>query len=544
MLGLVHGLGGAGSMRFPLFSQDQTPTEVRAAISAAGPTRFETLHPSDQGPLGIGKLRMVGVYDDRFEGTFMLRLRIPGGRLNASQLEAVADVAQDFAVRSPGVSVPDRFVEVTTRQDIQIHWIRFEHLPQIWARFDAVGLGSLEACGNTMRNVTACPVDGVDSDCLIEVSPIVDAIGALIDTDERLTAFLPRKFKVAVTGCPSDCVVTRVNCLAFTPARREGRVGFGVHVGGGLSDYPRLATALDMFVEPQAVPDVVRATLQVYSEFGDYEHSSVNRFRAVVHELGPERIADELRSRLPGSGVESGGQDLSTWKVQDHLGVHADRAGTNYVGLSVPVGRLDATELVELARLARLHGDSGVRLTQRQNLVLTGVRDVDALLAEPLLTRLRPDPDPFERAVVACTSAPYCKFAILPMKAYGTELIEQLRTRVPQAGWHRLAGLRIHMSGCKASCAQVPLAHIGLRATMGKNETESFDAFDVALGGDSGAGKLAAWARLEVPSDGVFDAITSYLVGVAQGEASLDSIDLQAFDRPTSQVATSDRSEP
>lgn len=516
-------------MRPPLFAQDQLPTEAAAAITQAGPTSFADLHPSDRGPLGIGKLRLVGFYDDRFPETFMLRVRIPGGRLSADQLDVIAGIADDFCVRIEGVSERDRFVEITTRQGIQIHWIRFENIPEIFARMGAAGLSSLEACGNTMRNPTACAVDGMDARGLLEVGPVLDAVGTLIQSDERLTSFLPRKFKVAVTGCPTDCVVARVNCVAFTPARRDGRIGFGVHVGGGLSDYPRLATPLDAFVEPAGVPAVVKAILELFSAEGDYEHSSVNRFRALVHQLGTERVAAELRARVPDGLLEPAGEDLSTWAAEDHLGVNPDRFGTHYVGLSVPVGRLGVEDVRELSRLARLHGDANVRLTQRQNIILPGIGNVDALLAEPLLERLRPEPDPFERAVVACTSAPFCKFAILPMKAYGTALTGHLRTNVPTEGRDRLDGLRLHMSGCKASCAQIPLAHIGLRATMGKTEDGLFDAFDVAVGGDAGAGKLAGWARLAVPADNVFDAVTSALTDVVSGKADLASLDTLDF---------------
>ena len=518
------------AMTAPLFADDQLPSEVMAAITAAGPRQFASLHESDRGPLGIGKLRMVGVYDDRFEDTFMMRLRIPGGRLNADQLDAITDITDEFSVRSPGASERDRFSEISTRQNFQIHWIRFEHLAEIWQRLGAVGVGSVEACGNTMRNVTSCPVDGIDSEGVLDVAAVVAAVGALIETDEPLTAFLPRKFKVAVTGCPTDCMIARVNCVAFTPSQRGGRLGFGVHVGGGLSDYPRMATELDMFVEPSGVPVVVKAILELFCAEGDYEHSGVNRFRALVHQLGPDRVAAEIRARVPSGTVEPRGEDLSTWEITDHLGVHPDRFGTHYVGLSVPVGRLGVDDMREMSRVARLHGDGNLRLTQRQNFVITGVGDVDALLAEPLVARFRPEPDPFERAVIACTSAPFCKFAILPMKTYGAALTSHLRANVPEAGWDRLQGLRIHMSGCKASCAQIPLAHIGLRATMGKTDTDIFDAFDVAAGGDAGVGKLGRWACLEMPAPQVFDKITSVLNDVAAGRMELDAIDVDTFD--------------
>ncbi|MGC8471852.1 MAG: nitrite/sulfite reductase [Acidimicrobiales bacterium] len=511
-------------MREPLFHPEQVPEEILAAIVGAGPLCWDDLHDSDRGSVGNARLRLVGVYDDRFEGTFMLRTRIPGGRLSAAQVDALAGVVRDFSVHAEGFDgEPDQFCEVTTRQDVQIHWIRFEHLPEIWRRYAEVGLGSLQACGNSMRNVTACPVDGADPEAAFEVGPIVDAIGAIARDEPRLTAFLPRKFKVAMTACSTDCVVARIHCVAFTPARRGATLGFNVHAGGGLSDYPRLASALDLFVEPDQAPAVVHAALEVYAEHGDYENPSLNRFRALVHQLGPERVAMEIRDRLD-FAAPSAGEDLTTWHAEDHIGVHHDAKGTNYVGLCVPLGRLSADELTELARCARVHGDGGVRLTQRQNVILTGVARVDALLAEPLLERLKPEPDPFERGVVACTSAPFCKFAILAMKPYGRRLIDHLRSAVPRGGWDRLEGLRIHMSGCKASCAQVPIAHIGIRATMGKDGEAYYDAFDVALGGDDGAARLARWAMGEVPTDAAFDGITWLLSKVACGELALDKL--------------------
>ncbi len=506
-----------------LFKADQSPTEVMGAICARGPVAWNELHPDDRGPLGVGKLRLVGIYDDNFDGTFMLRTRIPGGRLTAGQLRAIAGVVSDFSLRSPGADAPERFAEITTRQNFQIHWIRFENLGEIWRRFSEVGLSSLEACGNSMRNITSCPVEGIDPSSHFDIGPVIDGLNSFALQNERLSAFLPRKFKVAVTACHSDCVVARVNCVAFTPARKVGGLGFNVHLGGGLSDYPRLATRADMFVTPEHAVDVVKAALRVFADLGDYQNSSINRFRALVHSLGIEKVEEEIRSRLPFEAL-SAGDDLSSWENEDHVGVHADRNGSHYVGLCVPLGRMTAEDLAEIARLADHHGDGQIRLTLRQNLILTGVKDVDRLLDEPLLERLRPDPDPFERGVIACTSAPFCKFAILAMKPYGSKLIDHLRTNIPREGWERLQGLRIHMSGCKASCAQVALAHVGLRATMGKNEESVFDAFDVAMGGDAGAGQLASWRRGELPADAAFADVTRLLTSIANGEVDLSDL--------------------
>lgn len=492
-----------------LFRRADGPAEVIGRIRGAGAVRWEDLSPADRAT-GIGKLRLAGVYDDRQLGYFMLRTRIPGGRLDAAQAETIARVTRDFSVRPPEEQGPDRFLEITTRQDIQLHWIRFESLPEIWQRYEAVGLATAQACGDTLRNVTSCPVDGLDPAGLAETRTVLGTLSALADTEPELTAALPRKFKVAVTGCPTDCVQARLHDLAFTPARRGDLVGFNVHAGGGLSDSPRLASRLDLFVSPAQVVDVVRAALRLYVERGDYRHKAVNRFRILVHELGPARVAAEIARRLPYRPAGAG-EDLSTWRFEDHLGVHADRTGRSWVGLCVPLGRLTADELAEVARLARVHGDGGIRLSQRQNLVVTGVADPGPLLAEPLLERLRPRPDPFERAVIACTSAPFCKYAMLDAKAVGGRLIDHLRQSVPQESWDRLDGLRLHLSGCKASCAQVQGAHVGFRATMARDEAGYREAFDIAVGGDVGAGRLAGWTALDVPVESAFEWLTAAL---------------------------------
>ena len=503
------------------FQRTDGPTQVRAAVEGAADPWARILERD--GVVAVGRMRLMGVYDDRQEGRFMLRTRIPGGRINADQLETVAGVIRDFGRGWEGHTEPDRFGEITTRQDIQIHWVSFEELPEIWRRYDAVGLTSAQACGDAMRNPTACPVDGEDPRGLLTVAPLLEEFRRFTIDEEKLSAFLPRKFKVVLTGCPTDCAVVKLHCLAFTPARGvDGALGFNVHVGGGLSDSPRIADALDLFARPGQVTDVVRATLETYREFGDFENKAVNRFRVLVHQLGPARVADELRARVP--SLVPAGESLWTGEFDDHIGVHEDARGTHYVGLNIPMGRLTDTQWFEVARLARAHGDGGVRMSQRQNLILTGIDDVGALLAEPFVQTYSPSPDPFERAVIACTSSPFCKFAIDDMKSNGRKLIAHLRETVPVGGREQLEGLRIHMSGCKASCAQVQAAHIGFRATMTKDEESYQQALDVSLGGDLGAGRVGQWVRLEDPVEDAYASVTDVLSAVCAGELSLDDI--------------------
>lgn len=503
-----------------LFDANQTPDEVMGAIREAQPESWKVVDSSDL-RLAVSKLRLAGVYDDRQERWFMLRTRIAGGMLTAAQAETIASVANDFSTRPEGDQDPDRFVEITTRQNIQLHWILFEKLPELWDRYDGVGLTSLEACGNSLRNVCSCPVAGLSPVEWIDARAAVNAVTRLALDDQRFTAFLPRKFKVAVSGCRTDCVIQHVHDLSFVPARLDGEIGFNVLVGGGLSDYPRLASPLPLFVSEDQVVPVVRAVLEVFREEGDFEHPAVNRFRMLVHQLGVERIEEEVKRRLPFE-ARAEGEHLSDGEWEDHLGVNEDASGTHFVGLNVPVGRLSADELAEAARLSRVHGDGHIRLTQRQNLIITGVEMPDALLAEPLLARLKPYPDPFERAIVSCTSAPFCKFGILNVKEIGAQLTEHLQRNIPEEKWDKLNGLRIHLSGCKASCAQPQLAHIGMRSTMTKDEENYHDSFDLVMGGSNL--QLGRWTELEVPVADTFAktaALVTRLADASDGEGRI-----------------------
>ena len=514
-------------MSHQVFDRSQGPTQVRSAVETA--VQEHDIDPwgeieAREGVLAVGRMRLMGVYDDRQENRFMLRTRIPGGRISVEQVECVAGVIRDFGNGWEGHTEPDRFGEITTRQDIQIHWIRFDELPEVWRRYDAVGLTSAQACGDSMRNPTACAVDGEDPRGYLSVAPLLDEFRTFASAEESLTAFLPRKWKVVVTGCPTDCAAVKLHCLAFTPARAaDGTLGFNVHAGGGLSDSPRIADELDLFVRPDQVTDTVRATLQVYREFGEFDLKAVNRFRVLVHQMGPERITGEIRGRI-GSDTDGGGESLWTGEGEDHLGVHEAMNGTHYVGLCIPMGRLTDDEWFEVARLTRTYGHGDVRMSQRQNLMLTGITDVDGLLAEPFLERYKPEPDPFERAIIACTSSPFCKFAIDDMKTNGRKLVAHLQERLPEEGRERLTGLRIHMSGCKAGCAQIQAAHIGFRATMTKDEQAYEQALDVALGGDLGASRIGQWVRGEEPVEEAWDSVTEVLRAVCAGELSLDDL--------------------
>ena len=272
----------------------------------------------------------------------------------------------------------------------------------------------------------------------------------------------------------------------FVPARLDdGTVGFNLLVGGGLSDGPRLASDVDVFVHPDDAVEISRAVAQLFDELGNRDNRWTCRLRYLVQELGPERFRAELaaRARVP---LTPAGEHLTNRYRGDHIGVHRQRQeGLSYVGVNVTVGRMIGTNLVETARLAETYGDGEIRLTTDQNLILTGVpeENLAGLLAEPLLQTHSPNPKPFERGVVACTGNEFCRLAIVETKARALQWAQELDRRVTIDGAEII---RLHFSGCSASCAQPQIADVGFRGETAKTADAIVEGVDIGLGGSLG----------------------------------------------------------
>ena len=363
---------------------------------------------SKEGPAGIAKvpgeverLKWAGIYPQKQGGdAFMMRVKIPGGYLTAPQIREIGVVADAFGEGPDGTEsrvFGSRYADLTTRQTVQIHWLRIEDIPRIWRRFAAVGLTTVQACGDSARNVLSCPVSGVDAHEAFDGRPVAEAVSAFF-TGNREYANLPRKFKISVTGCVEDCAQAEINDIGLWPARSDdGTLGFNLLVGGGLSDGERMASDIDVFVRQDQAVEVTRAIAQTFGELGNRENRGLARMRYLVEELGPEGFREQLAARARFELVPAG-EDLTRRYRGDHVGVHPQKGeGLFYVGCSVPVGRMNGLELVEAARLAEAYGDGTVRIGTDQNITFTGVPEdrIDDMLSEDLLQKYSPYPGPF-----------------------------------------------------------------------------------------------------------------------------------------------------
>ena len=491
---------------------------------------------SKQGPESIARvegeqerLKWVGMYPQRQGGdAFMLRIKVPGGVMTAAQVREVGVAAEAFAEGPDDSPVfGNRYADLTTRQDIQLHWIRIADVPRIWQRFWEVGLTTVQACGDSARNVCSCPVSGIDKNEVVEAYPVAQAISAFF-TGNREYANLPRKWKIAVTGCTEDCARVEINDVGLWPAAHgDGTVGFNVLVGGGLSDGERMASDIDVFVRPDQAVELCRGIAQVFGELGNRENRGLARMRYLAQELGPEGFRSALEERT-NFALEPAGRELTTAFRGDHVGVHPQKQdGLFYVGCSVPVGRMHGIDLVELARLAETYGDAGVRIGTDQNFIVSGVPEdrLDDLLAEPLMQTYSPFPGPFERGVVACTGSEFCRFAVVETKERAVKWARTLDARLSSSGEngsggtgegleHRSAAardagiIRMHFSGCSASCAQPQIADIGFRGDIAHVEEHIEEAVDIGLGGSLGPdAAFIDWVAGAVPVERVPDAL-------------------------------------
>ena len=491
------------------FKLERHPLEVREAI--LNTYSKKGIESMSEVPGEVERLKWVGIYPQNQGGNaFMIRIKVPGGVLSSEQAQVIGQIAIDFANGPiPNPHFGNNFLDLTTRQDVQMHWIKMEDVPEIWRRLEEVGMTTVQACGDSARNVLCCPVSGLGREEIINAYPVAQAISDYF-TGNREYANLPRKFKMSVTGCVEDCAQAEINDIGLLPARYEdGTVGFNVRVGGGLSDGPRMASDIDVFVRPEEAVEVTRGIAQVFGELGDRENRWTCRMRYLVQELGPEGFREELEQRTSFE-LTPAGEDLTKHYRGDHVGVHPQKEdGHYYVGLNVPVGRMSGEQFIEAGRLAGYYGGE-IRLATDQNFIITGVREerLGDLLTEPLLERYSPTPKAFERGVVACTGSEFCRFGIVETKIRAVEWAKEMDERVGDGIGQE--AIRMHFSGCSASCAQPQIADIGFRGETAKTKDAIVEGVDIGLGGSLGRdAAFIDWVEGAKPADDVPDALVA-----------------------------------
>jgi ferredoxin-nitrite reductase len=455
------------------------------------------------------RLKWVGVfYRPVTPGKFMMRLRVPNGIISSEQMRVLGEIVQRYG--------DDGNADITTRQNLQLRGIRIEDIPDIFQRLKSVGMTSVQSGMDNVRNITGSPMAGLDADELIDTRELVQKVQDMITNygqgNYQFTN-LPRKFNIAIEGGRDNSVHAEINDIAFVPAYKEGELGFNVVVGGFFSAKRcEAAIPMNVWVRPnQEVVDLCRGILEVYRDNGLRANRQKSRLMWLIDEWGIEEFRTRVANQLGYPLATAAEKDAIDWEKRDHLGVFPQKQeGLSYIGLCVPVGRLFADDMFDLARIAEVYGSGELRLTVEQNVIIPNIaaENMPTLLTEPLLAKFTPNPTPLQRALVSCTGAQFCNFALIETKNKAVDLISQLdaELNIPR-------GVRIHWTGCPNSCGQPQVADIGLMGTKARKDGKTVEGVDLYMGGKVGKdAHLGSCVQKGIPCEDLKSVLTSILI--------------------------------
>lgn len=472
----------------------------------------------------------------------MQRIKIPYGGLNAAQLETLAELAEEYS---------DGIAHITTRQDVQLHFIHIEDTPTIMRRLAPVGITSREACGNSLRNVTGCPIAGVCRTEAFDVTPYAHALAwHLIGHPD--TQQFGRKFKVSFSGCAEEaCALAHIHDIGLVAKIQDGKRGFAFNVGGGLGTVPQQAKLMADFVPEEELLPLTQAICRVFARLGEKKNRNTARLKFVIQKIGlPEftRLAFEERKILnpeprwteylqdvaayreePGKPPAllqiSGPADLDFDRWRRTNVYQQKQSGHVTVTITLPLGDITSDQLRVVADIARRYTRETVRSTVEQNIVLRWVSEAD-------LPKLYADLKGAELAqpgagtivdVVSCPGTDTCKLGISSSRG----LAGELRSRLLAKGYEldeAIRGLHIKISGCFNSCGQHHVADLGFYGMNRVKNGYTVPHFQVVLGGkweeNGGAYGLAIGALPSKNIPETVDRITSRYLAERQGDES------------------------
>src|SRR3954449_2981598 len=483
--------------------RDKAPLGIRDELPALIAQGYESVAEED-----IVRLQWWGLYHDKPKiGTFMLRVKVPSGQISPSHLRAVGEVSNLYG-KGDG--------ELSTRQNIQLHYLELSKLPEVFAHLEAAGVTTAGGCGDTVRNITGCPVQGLAADELFDTTPVVDAAADQFYGNPDW-ANLPRKHKYSIAACADRCNAPEINCVSLVGTVSDGREGFAVAVGGGLSSVPRIAKDMGVFIPKEDANEILGAITSVWSEDLRYRVSRVKaRLKFMVDDIGADGMLERVEAKL-GRTLER--YDLPPIDAQPsaHIGVHPQKDGRHYIGLPVPLGLSSGDQLIAVADIVDAFGGD-IRLTRQQNLIVTGVAEVEATLDALAEIGLTLDTNEVWANSIACTGEPHCNFSVGETKERLRDLLDHLEMTFGDS----IAELRLHLDGCPHACAQHWVGDLGFQATTGKDaDGNRIGAYDIFVRGGRNVIGTSLFRR--VPTDSLDVAVEGLVRGWLNGRADGES---------------------
>ncbi|MGB3509246.1 MAG: ferredoxin--nitrite reductase [Microcoleaceae cyanobacterium] len=490
--------------KFEKFKAEKDGLAVKTELEQFANIGWEAIDKTDRDH----RLKWLGVFFRPVTpGKFMLRMRMPNGVITSQQMRVLAEIVQRYG--------EDGSADITTRQNLQLRGIRIEDIPDIFSRFEQVGLTSVQSGMDNVRNITGSPVAGIDADELYDTRELVQQVQDMITGKSKGNpefTNLPRKFNIAIAGCRDNSVHAEINDIAFVPAYKDDKFGFNVLVGGFFSAKRcEAAIPLHAWVEPDRVVAISRAILEVYRDNGLRANRQKSRLMWLIDELGMDKFRSEVEKQMSQTLETEAPKDEIIWEKRDHIGVYKQKQyRLNYVGLHVPVGRLYADDMFDLARLAEVYGNREIRLTVEQNAIIPNIPNsrIEPFLGEPLLEKFSINPQPLTRAVVSCTGAQFCNFAMIETKSRALAMVKELEAELSIS-----KPVRIHWTGCPNSCGQPQVADIGLMGTKARKDGKMVEGVDLYMGGTVGKdAKLGSCVQKGIPCEDLKPILRNLLI--------------------------------
>lgn len=431
----------------------------------------------------LERFKWVGVYPQRpqEDGFFMMRIKVAGGVAPTHQLRALSKVARLYA---------DGIADISTRQAIQIHWLTIENMPAVMETLEPVGLGVANgyfgACGDITRNIVTSPLVNIEREQVIDPLPFLNEANYYFSTNPDY-ADLPRKYKVAIVGHRGGAQC-EINDLSFYGIRRsDGRVGFGVMVGGGLSTEPHLAQDMGVFVKEEEAMQVMEAITRIFRDHGYRKSRKHARFKFLVADWGTAKMRVEVENLLGYALEDAEGIPQNVRGYEDHYGAHPQvQEGLSYIGVPVIGGRVTSDQWDVVADLADEYGCGEVRFTVMQSFYIPGVPHEKAAEVIQKLSALgfNMTPSPLYSGMVACTGIQYCRLALVETKNRAKDIALWLEDNVQ---FTEAEHFRVNLNGCPNSCGQHWIADIGFQGCQKKVDGVLKEHFDVFVGGQLGS---------------------------------------------------------
>lgn len=405
---------------------------------------------------------------------FMKRVKLIDGRMDKKALAVMGEIGLKYA---------QGYIDFTTRQNIQLHYIQIKDLPAIFELFEGTTLTSRLASGDGPRPIVNCPVSGLDKDDIYDVNPIVNELDRFFDTHALEFSNLPRKFKVGISGCKCHCMHHEIQDIGFTAFKRGDEVLFDLSLGGGLTKSRQIARRAHRYVRPEQVVQVSKACAEIFRDFGNRENRSKARVRHLVSEWGAPKFVEELEKKLDFK-LEIGEDEpnITQYQEREHFGIHqSSTPGESYIGCATNRGRVGGEQLKALSDLVIQYDAGGIALSTTQNFVVYGIKDehIENIVKELDAIGFNPYPSVFEARTQSCTGLSFCKFAITETKDFTSGLIAHLNEKFPDFQ----EPISIAVSGCPNGCSHPYITDIGFVGTKVKENDEKVAGYDVYLGG-------------------------------------------------------------